>query len=182
MPGIASSTSRRWRRSRSRSGAWRLVPAPAGVPVERLVGNGLVRPWTLRPVSGVCARVRSRPLPPRAAAFFAAGRLLAGEVFLAAEPEAFEVFAGRLRPPALARAVDVDREAEERGLAAGRRLAVFRAFGAVRRAGAFFRAAVFVRRPDAFAFTVFRVTELFRAAPAVLRDAAFLAMVTDPRW
>jgi len=41
-----------------------MVPAPAAVPVERLVGNGLVRPRVVRPVSGVWARVSSRPVPP----------------------------------------------------------------------------------------------------------------------
>jgi hypothetical protein len=34
------------------------------VPVERLVGIGLVRPRTERPASGVCASVDSRPVPP----------------------------------------------------------------------------------------------------------------------
>jgi len=37
------------------------------VPVDRRVGIGLVRPFTVRPVSGVWARVDSRPVPPRAA-------------------------------------------------------------------------------------------------------------------
>jgi hypothetical protein len=32
--------------------------------VDRIVGMGLVRPRTERPVSGVCARSRSRPVPP----------------------------------------------------------------------------------------------------------------------
>jgi len=41
-----------------------MVPAPAAVPVERLVGMGLVGPRRLRPASGVCARVSSRPVPP----------------------------------------------------------------------------------------------------------------------
>ena len=39
-----SSTSRSCLRSRSRPGARRVSPAPAAVPVERLVGIGLVRP------------------------------------------------------------------------------------------------------------------------------------------
>src|SRR3990172_3533855 len=42
----------------------RLLPAPAGVPVEGFVGIGFVRPLTLRPVSGVCASSLSRPVPP----------------------------------------------------------------------------------------------------------------------
>ena len=65
-PSTDSSISRSCLRSRSSYGAWRLVPAPAGVPVDRRVAMGLVRPFTVRPVSGVWARVDSRPLPPRA--------------------------------------------------------------------------------------------------------------------
>ena len=41
-----------------------MSPAPAGVPVDRFVGIGFVRPLTLRPASGVCASVFSRPRPP----------------------------------------------------------------------------------------------------------------------
>jgi hypothetical protein len=41
-----------------------VLPAPAAVPVDRFVGIGLVGPLTERPVSGVCARSRSRPVPP----------------------------------------------------------------------------------------------------------------------
>ena len=59
-----SSSSRSCLRLRSRPGAWRELPAPAGVPVERRVGIGLVRPRTLRPVSGVWSKVLSRPVPP----------------------------------------------------------------------------------------------------------------------
>jgi hypothetical protein len=46
--------------------------------VERRVGIGFVRPWTVRPVSGVWARVDSRPVPPAFRAFVRlveAGRL-----------------------------------------------------------------------------------------------------------
>jgi hypothetical protein len=39
-----------------------VLPAPAGVPVDRRVGIGLVRPFTVRPARGVWARVRSRPV------------------------------------------------------------------------------------------------------------------------
>jgi hypothetical protein len=42
----------------------RVSPAPLPVPVERLVGIGLVRPLTVRPLSGVCASSLSRPVPP----------------------------------------------------------------------------------------------------------------------
>src|SRR5262245_16926459 len=56
-----------------------MLPAPAGVPVERFVGIGFVRPFTERPVSGVWASVFSRPVPPtlgfgEAARLRAAGR------------------------------------------------------------------------------------------------------------
>src|SRR6187399_646972 len=77
-----SSTSRSRLRSRSNPGARLMSPAPAAVPVDRLVGMGLVLPRTDRPVSGVCARVASRPFPPvlfRFAGFslaFALGRVL----------------------------------------------------------------------------------------------------------
>src|SRR6267378_2446505 len=63
-PCTDSSTSRSCLRSRSSPGTRRESPAPAAVPVDRLVGIGLVRPWTLRPVAGVCDRVDSRPVPP----------------------------------------------------------------------------------------------------------------------
>jgi hypothetical protein len=43
-------------------------PAPEGVPVERFVGMGFVRPRTERPVSGVWSSVASRPVPPALAA------------------------------------------------------------------------------------------------------------------
>jgi len=82
--GMPSSTSRSCRRSRSRPGI-RLAPAPAGVPVERLVGRGLVRPLTVRPAFGVCASSRSRPVPPargRGAVF--ERRCAAPEVFFLA--------------------------------------------------------------------------------------------------
>jgi hypothetical protein len=67
--GMDSSTSRNWRRSRWSAGTCRESPAPAGDPVERIVRIGFVRPLTVRPVSGVCARSRSRPVPPTFAAF-----------------------------------------------------------------------------------------------------------------
>lgn len=41
-----------------------MLPAPLGVPVDRLVGIGLVGPRTERPVSGVWASSRSMPVPP----------------------------------------------------------------------------------------------------------------------
>ena len=76
-PWMVSSSSRSCFRSRSRPGAWRDVPAPAGVPVDRRVRIGFVRPFTVRPVSGVCDRVSSRPLPPARRGL--AGRVLRGE-------------------------------------------------------------------------------------------------------
>src|SRR5437764_6519024 len=63
-PGTDSSTSRSCFRSRSRPGARRVLPAPAAVPVDRLVGIGFVIPRTERPVSGVWESVSSRPEPP----------------------------------------------------------------------------------------------------------------------
>src|SRR3954454_18180503 len=63
--GTVSSSSRSCRRSRSSPGDRRLLPAPAGDPVDRFVGIGLVGPRTERPVSGVCARSFSIPVPPR---------------------------------------------------------------------------------------------------------------------
>jgi hypothetical protein len=42
-----------------------MPPPPAAVPVERLVAIGFVRPFTLRPVSGVCESVSSRPAVAR---------------------------------------------------------------------------------------------------------------------
>ncbi len=63
--GTVSSSSRSCRRSRSSPGDRRVLPAPAGVPVDRFVGIGLVGPRTERPVSGVCARSFSMPVPPR---------------------------------------------------------------------------------------------------------------------
>jgi hypothetical protein len=85
-PSCDSSTSRSWRRSRSSLGE-RLVPAPAGVPVDRRVRIGLVGPVFVRPAAGVWLRVLSWPLPPRlatgAALFFAfAVVFLDGAVFL----------------------------------------------------------------------------------------------------
>ena len=81
---IDSSTSRSCLRSRSRPGARRVSPAPEAVPVERLVGIGLVKPVMVRPVAGVWESVDSRPVPPTrfffAAAFFG---LFFGAAFLA---------------------------------------------------------------------------------------------------
>jgi hypothetical protein len=70
-----------------------------------MVRIGLVRPRTVRPVSGVCAKSRSRPVPParraaRAGAFFVAAffleaaRVLAAGRFFAAGrlPDGFAVF------------------------------------------------------------------------------------------
>ena len=182
------------------------MPAPAGVPVERLVGKGLVGPLTLRPASGVWARSRSRPRPPgRPVAAFvpdrlaadvlrAAGRLpdglaLAAPVVL--RPEAFRALLAVFRPlvfrPLVFRALVFP----ERAFRAPVFRLVFRLdvrrLAAGRLGAAFLRAAVFVLRPPVFRAAparpvpVLRFTELFRAAPAVLRDAAFLAMVTDPR-
>jgi|SRR5688572_22418118 len=64
-PSIVSSISRSCFRARSSPGAFRVLPAPAAVPVERLVGIGLVSPRTVRPVAGVWASSLSRPVPPR---------------------------------------------------------------------------------------------------------------------
>jgi hypothetical protein len=61
--GTPSSISRSVRRVRSRRGD-RVVPAPAGVPVDRFVGSGFVGPRRERPAAGVWDRVSSRPLPP----------------------------------------------------------------------------------------------------------------------
>jgi hypothetical protein len=72
-----SSISRSRFRSRSRPGARRVSPAPAAVPVDRLVGIGFVRPRTDRPVSGVWARVDSRPFPPAFARFAGFGAAFA---------------------------------------------------------------------------------------------------------
>ncbi len=73
-----SSTSRSCLRSRSSPGTRRKSPAPAAVPVERLVFIGLVRPVMVRPVAGVWESVDSRPVPPT---FFFGAALT---VFLAA--------------------------------------------------------------------------------------------------
>jgi hypothetical protein len=111
------------------------------VPVDRRVGIGLVRPFTDRPVSGVCARVDSRPEPPRrGAAFFFPGALAAAR----------RVFAVFLLPARRALAA----------LPAARLAAVFRAAAPLppaRRADVFRAAFVFGRlfRPllaDARAF------------------------------
>src|SRR5829696_3755681 len=59
-----SSTSRSCLRARSRPGARLASPAPDAVPVDRFVSIGLVRPVTVRPLSGVWSRVDSRPVPP----------------------------------------------------------------------------------------------------------------------
>jgi hypothetical protein len=87
-PSCDSSTSRSWRRSRSSLGE-RLVPAPAGVPVDRRVRIGFVGPLVVRPAAGVWLRVFSWPVPPRLAAgavvFLAfAVAFLAGAAFLGA--------------------------------------------------------------------------------------------------
>ena len=73
------------------------------MPVDRLVGIGLVRPFTDRPVSGVCASVSSRPVPPRRGAR-AADRPLPRDFGAAKRP----VRLGALRVMRFARA---DREA-----------------------------------------------------------------------
>jgi hypothetical protein len=109
--GTVSSTSRSWRRARSSPGARLKPPAPDGVPVERLVGMGLVGPRRRRPVSGVWASVDSRPVPPPRAALpapraLAAFFLLPGRggfvaCFLAALPLGVLAPAVFLRPPPL---------------------------------------------------------------------------------
>jgi hypothetical protein len=160
-----------------------MPPAPAAVPVERFVGNGLVSPLTDRPVSGVWSRSRSRPELRRGAVFRAAVRRVVAAAFFAV----------------------VRRVGAAAFLAAGRRLgrAAFlaraRAFGAAFRAGLLARVVFFlaVTRealllplrlfPAAFFAVFFRplalrpFAEPFRAEPAAVRFAAFLAMVTDPR-
>ena len=59
-----SSTSRRCRRARSSPGAWRVPPAPAAVPVERFVGNGIRRALYAAPGFGRLGQRLSRPVPP----------------------------------------------------------------------------------------------------------------------
>jgi hypothetical protein len=71
--GTFSSISRNCLRTRSSRGDF-IVPAPAPVPVDRFVGIGFVGPRRVLPVLGVCARVASRPVPPRFAAGFDALR------------------------------------------------------------------------------------------------------------
>jgi hypothetical protein len=138
-----------------------VLPAPAAVPVERLVGNGLVGPLTLRPVSGVCERSRSRPVPP--ALSLVEGPLRAG-VFLrpgrAFDPDAARRF-GRELAAAFFRVV---------------RLFVLRDVLAERlRLLADDRALARLFAEDRFP----PLLERFRAAPAVFRFAAFFAMVVD---
>lgn len=117
-PCTVSSSSRSCLRARSSPGAWRELPAPAGVPVERRVRIGLVRPFTVRPVLGVWARVSSRPLPPalRRLAAFAGLRAVfraAGRDVLR-EADVFRAFAAFRRAEGLAPSEPVFRRAEGR--------------------------------------------------------------------
>lgn len=153
------------------------------MPVERLVGNGLVGPSTVRPVSGVCARSRSRPLPPGVAAAFRVSVRRAGAVFF------FAVFAALFLDlaPAPDRAFAFLRERLAATFARVLLAAAFRLPDAVffgRRAGAFFRALALDERPFVarlLAPVVFcRFVEPFRAELTAFRFVAFLAMVPDP--
>jgi hypothetical protein len=161
-----------------------VFPAPAAVPVDRFGGSGLVGPLTERPVSGVWARSRSRPVPP-------ARRL--GDAFGFCASRTARRDAGRFLA-FLARALALRTPCEERvffrfnplARAAGRAgredfLPAFRRAAEVRfdplvRADA--RAPDLARLFDGVGLC--RLLELFRADPAALRFAAFLAMVLDP--
>ena len=108
-PWTVSSASRSCLRSRSRPGACREPPAPAGVPVERRVRIGLVRPFTVRPVSGVWERLSSRPVPPNLTEpgfFRAEGPVLSEPCFPRAEGRRAVVFR-----PVLAAPLEVDSRA-----------------------------------------------------------------------
>jgi hypothetical protein len=127
--------------------------------VERIVGIGLVRPRTERPVSGVWASSRSRPVPP-------ARRFLA--------PAAAFYFP----PPAALRAV-VRAKALRFFLPCGDRPpAVFRLAVLARRAPAL-RAPARAPEPARLFDGVFfcPLLERFREEPAAFRFAVFLAIV-----
>jgi hypothetical protein len=149
----------------------RVPPAPAAVPVERLVGIGFVGPLTERPVSGVWASSRSRPVPPRRGALFCAPARV--------DPVA------RSRP--FARAPASRRSASDRFFlflpfgvfAPAVFLPVFREAADTRLAPAPLRAAARAPAParlfDGVRFCPF--VEPLRVPPALFRFAAFFAMV-----
>jgi hypothetical protein len=168
--GRDSSTLRSRRRARSRPGAPPVPPAPAPVPVDRFVGMGFVGPFTLRPVSGVCESVSSRPLPPSRGFGFGFGAV------------AFPSMPGR-RVDAAARFGEALFTAEVR-----RETGFALAFLDAERPAAGVRFEAALVRADARVPAVFvagvcfcRFVEPFRAEPAAFRFAAFLAIVIDPR-
>ncbi len=116
------------------------------MPVERLVGIGLVRPVTLRPVAGVCASVDSRPVPPR--------RFFREPVFAAARGAALF---GRLALEAVDRRFGADALLD---LAAG----FFVRFFVARFFCAFALRAGFLAIPDSLSVCPFRVFRAIRGA------------------
>lgn len=175
---MCSSTSRSCRRDRASPGAWLRSPAPAGVPVERMVRIGFVGPLTERPLSGVWARSRSRPVPPSRGR-----RLLAALFRLFADPladfaavfldfaEAFLDFAAVFLDVGAAFLVlDAARRAVLRLAAFAVLRPVLRLAAALRLVPAFFRVGVRFR-PDFFAvfFAMCRLSRPSESRPPAPR-------------